>query len=251
MASADIRTVVVDPPTTEAHRLWNLMLDLAEDFGAENEWALVGGLMVQLFGFEHDDDPRPTVDIDVLGGSRTRPEMTKRAAQIILDRGGEVAMPPRSAADLGYRFELDGEVIEILGPDGLRSAPRTTGSLTTFQVEGGTQALARAERILVSLGDRPSTQIRRPDLLGAVLIKARVVAKKRDKFASDRQDLIRLLSYVEDSRTLAVEGRLRSTEKKWLKKIEPLIASEDLELARLFAPETLERARQAVALLIA
>jgi hypothetical protein len=251
LASPDTRTVVIDPPTAEGRRLRDLTLDLAEALEAKNDWVLVGGLMVQLFSFEHDDDSRPTVDIDVLGGSRRSPAMTERAAQIILDRGGEVAMPPRSAADLGYRFELDGEVIEILGPDGLKSAPPTTGNLTTFQVEGGTQALARAETVLVSLGDRSPAVLRRPNLLGAILIKARVVAKKRDKFASDRQDPIRLLSYVDDPRTLATEGGLRSTERRWLGKIEALLAFEDLGLAQLFSAEVVERAQQAFVLLTA
>jgi hypothetical protein len=47
MVSADIRIVVVDSPTAEAHRLWSLTLDLAEAFGVDTDWALVGGLMVQ------------------------------------------------------------------------------------------------------------------------------------------------------------------------------------------------------------
>jgi hypothetical protein len=177
--------------------------------------------------------------------------MTKRAAQIIVDRGGEVAMPPRSAKNLGYRFKLDREVIEILGPDGLKSAPPTIGNLTTFQAEGGTQALARAEVVLVSLGDRPPSKIGRPSLLGAILIKARVVAKRRDKFDSDRQDLIRLLSYVDDPRELAAEGGLRSTEKRWLTNVEAPLAFEDPGLTRLFSAEVLDRARQALALLSA
>ena len=205
--------------------------------------------MLQLYGFEYDDDLRATVDIDVLGGSRERPAMTKRAAQIVVDRGGKMAMPPRSTKDLGYRFELDGDVVEILGPDGLKSAPPTVGKQTTIQVEGGTQALRRAETILVSLGDRPPTELRRPDLLGAILIKARVVARKRDKFESDRQDVIRLLSYIGDPRALAVDGGLRSTERTWLRKIEGLLAFDDPGLTRLFSAEVVERARQAFALL--
>lgn len=89
MASSGQSVIVVDPPTEEARRLWDLALDLADAFGAESDWALVGGLMVQLYGFEHGDDSRPTVDIDVLGDSRKRPAMTERIAQIVVDRGGK------------------------------------------------------------------------------------------------------------------------------------------------------------------
>lgn len=227
-------------------------MDLAEAFGAEEDWSLIGGLMVQLHGLQHDDDPRPTVDIDVLGNSRRRPVMTERLAEILIDRGGEVAMPPRSDKKLGYRFEIDGEVVEILGPDGLSSDPKTVDGLTTFQVSGGTQALGRTETVLVSLDGGPSRKLRRPNLLGAILIKAQVVAKKRpEKFDSDRQDLIRLLSYVEDPRGLAKEQGLKDSEKKWLRKIEDDLDAGNPTVAELASPDVVERAQQALALLVA
>lgn len=227
-------------------------MDLAGAFGAEEDWSLIGGLMVQLHGLQHDDDPRPTVDIDVLGNSRRRPVMTERMAQILIDRGGKVAMPPRSDRELGYRFEVDGEVVEILGPDGLTSDPKTVDGLTTFQVPGGTQALGRTETVLVSLNGAPPRKLRRPNLLGAILIKTRVVAKeRREKFDSDRQDLIRLLSYVEDPRGLAAQEGLKDSEKRWLRKIEKKLDAADPPVAELASPDVLERAHQALTLLAA
>ena len=57
----EARSVVVIRPIDDAsRRLWKLVLSLAVEFGADREWSLVGGLMVQLHGFEHDDDPRPS-----------------------------------------------------------------------------------------------------------------------------------------------------------------------------------------------
>jgi hypothetical protein len=105
--AVDAPVIVVSPPTDEARRLWGIALDLAEAFGADQDWSLIGGLMVQLHGLQHDDDPRPTIDIDILGNSRRRPAMTEQLAQILIDRGGEVAMPPRSNKKLGYRFAVD------------------------------------------------------------------------------------------------------------------------------------------------
>ena len=139
----------------EAKRLWDIALDLADAFGADADWSLIGGLMVQLHGLQHEDDLRPTADIDVLGNSRKRPAMTEHLAWTLIERGGKVAMPPRSDRKLGYRFEVDGEIVEILAPDGLSSNPMTVKGLTTFQVPGGTQALARTEIILVSLDGAP------------------------------------------------------------------------------------------------
>lgn len=225
-------------------------MDLAEAFGAQEDWSLIGGLMVQLHGLQHDDDPRPTVDIDVLGNSRRRPVVTERLAQILIDRGGEVAMPPRSDKKLGYRFEVDGEVVEILAPDGLSADPETINGLTTFQVPGGTQALGRTETVFVSLDGAPARELRRPGLLGAILIKARVVATERpEQFDSDRQDLIRLLSYVEDPRDLAAQEGLKDSEKKWLRKIEKHLDAKDPTVAELASPDVVERAHQALALL--
>jgi len=106
--------------------------------------------------------------------------------------------------------------------------------------------------ILVSLGGAPPVAVRRPSLLGAILIKARVAAKRRkEKFASDREDLIRLLSYVEDPRGLASNGQLKASEKRWLLDVEVLLEFGDADIAALFPPAVLQRAQQALRLLCA
>lgn len=174
--------------------------------------------------------------------------MTEQMAGVLVARGAEVATPPRSDPDLGYRFELDGEIVELLGPDGLRRDPGTTAGLKTFQAAGGTQALARSEIVLVSLDGAEPVAMRRPNLLGAILIKSRVTLKKREaKYFSDRQDLIRLLTYVDDPRALAAD--LKRSERKWLREAEVAIDFDDASLSALFAEETLIRARQALRLL--
>jgi len=176
--------------------------------------------------------------------------MTEQIASLLVEKGAEVAMPPRTAPELGYRFELDGEWVEILGPDGLRADPKTIGGLRTFGVSGGSQALLRTEVVLVSLTGSPPVAVRRPSLLGAILIKARVVAKRRkDKFQSDRQDLIRLLGYPDDPRALARDEQLKSSERKWLRNVEGELEFDDPALAAAFPSDTLERARQAFRLL--
>jgi len=227
-----------------------MTLELAEALGTERQWCLIGGLMVQLHGHEHGDDLRPTADVDLLGAARKPPAVTEQIAGLLAERGAEVAMPPRSDPRLGYRFELDGEVVEVLGPDGLKNNPKTLAGLTTFQVSGGTQALRRTEVILVSLGGAPPVEVRRPSLLGAILIKARVVAKcRKEKFSSDREDLIRLLSYVEDPRGLASDGQLKSSEKRWLLDVEELLDFGDADIASLLPAAVLQRAQQAFQLL--
>jgi hypothetical protein len=143
--------VEVEPPTAEARQLWISALELSSAFDAGERWTLVGGLMVQLHAFERWSPSRLTVDVDFLGDSRRRPAMTKLMAETVVNRGGEMVMPPVGDASLGYRFEVDGTIVKILGSEGVRRDPKTLGKHTTFQVPGGTQALARTEVVLVSL----------------------------------------------------------------------------------------------------
>lgn len=244
-------TIHIETPAEESRALWGKALELARELGDGTRWALIGGLMVQLHAFEHESDSRLTDDIDVLGDSRQRPAMTQRIAELLQRSGGKMRMPPTSNEDLGYKFDIDGEVVEVLGSDGVKADPKTLGKYTTFQVPGGTQALNRSEVVMVSMDDGPVVAMRRPSLLGAILIKARVVAKERkDKFDSDRQDLIRLLSFIDEPRTLATKGGLKKTEKRWLRDVEKKLSFSDPALSGLFSPETLIRARQAFRLLI-
>jgi hypothetical protein len=246
------KIINIDPTTEEARLLWTKALELAELFGDATDWTLIGGLMVQLHAIEHDLDSRLTSDIDLLGDSRRRPSTTQRIAEILESRGGIMAEPPRSNRDLGYQFEIDGEIVEVLGTEGIgESGPKTIGDFRTFQVPGGTQALRRTEVVNISLDGKPAIDMRRPNLLGAILIKARVVSKRRrTKFESDRQDLILLLSLAEDPRGLAESGGLRRTEREWLRKIEAKLNFSDTGLADLFTAERLRDAEQAYRLLI-
>lgn len=86
--------VKVDPPDAEAKRLWKSALELAQDFGIDERWVLVGGLMVQLHAIERDRVARLTTDVDFLGDSRRRPAMTVRMAEVLEERGATMTMPP-------------------------------------------------------------------------------------------------------------------------------------------------------------
>jgi hypothetical protein len=78
-----------------------------------------------------------------------------------------------------------------------------------------------------------------------------VAKRRKKKFDSDRQDLIRLLSYVGDPRALARDEQLKATEKRWLRKVESALDFGDATLTTLFSPVVLERAQQAFRLLSA
>jgi hypothetical protein len=241
--------IAIDPPTKEAQRLWQKLGELAVEFGSERDWCLIGGLMVQLHAYEHAAGSRPTTDIDILGDARQRPSMTEQLARIVTDLGGELHLPSSTDPKTAYQFDVHGETIEVLGPEGLRNNPHTLGSFETIMVNGGTQALKRTEKVAISIGGAESVVVRRPTLLGAILIKARAVASVKQKSAEHREDLIRLLTFVDDPRALADAGELTRSERKWLSAIESDVAFDDPALLELFSETQLEQVRQAFALL--
>lgn len=121
-ASAGRRhSVRIDPPSEEARQLWQKVLELAQLLGPNEDWALVGGLMVQLHAYEHAATSRPTDDIDILSDARRK--ATQRIARI-LDRLGNLTMPPITDPRLGYQWTVDGHLVELLAPDGLGKDPQ-------------------------------------------------------------------------------------------------------------------------------
>lgn len=207
--------------------------------------------MVQLHGFEYGSDLRPTADIDLLADARRRPEMTEQIARLVIAKGGQMAIPPMNSEKLGFRFELNGQTVEVLGPDGLGRDPHTIGRHVTFQVPGGTQALLRTAAVPVSLDGNPPVEVRRPSLLGAILIKARVLAARRgQKKDADLLDVVRLLSFMDDPRGMANDGGLKNTEKRWLRTIQPALDFRSPAVVALLSPTEIARAVQAYRLLV-
>ena len=112
----------------------------------------------------------------------------------------------RSESDeVAHRFERGSVHVDVLGPDGIggRSDLRTTGTATTIEVRGGTQALQRAERVPVRHGDRV-VHVPRPNLLGAIVIKAAAVHDDPHPQRHVR-DVAFLCSIVTDPRAMRAE----------------------------------------------
>jgi len=238
----------VRPPDEEARQLWEKVAELAQEFGIDQNWCLIGGLMVQLHGFEHAANPRPTSDIDILADSRRRPSMTRQLAETLDELGAKLADPPATEPNLGYQFEIDDQIVEILGPDGLKTPPRTLGKYETIEVPGGSQALKRTETVVIAIDGGTSTEIRRPTLLGAILLKARAL-KVHKRTEDQRQDLIHLLSFVEDPRSMAAD--LRNRERKWLRDARVDLSLDDPLLQDRFSDEQLQLARLGLEILAA
>jgi hypothetical protein len=119
------------------------------------------------------------------------------------------------------------------------------GGVRTVQIPGGSQALARTETVPVDI-DGVIAQVRRPTLLGALLIKARSMLVHADPDAQ-RADLVLLLSLIEDPG--ATVEQLKGRERSWLRKCEAQLGLDDRVLMAPFPRARVQRARLAYRLL--
>lgn len=201
--------IEIDVDDPETVRLWEAVADLVPDL--PGEWVLIGGLMVQLHALEHGvTDVRPTDDIDVLG--QARPQGTLGAIHAALEQQDFEMVGP-DLDGYAHRYERNGLIVDVLGPDGIHPPVPLAPGLTAISAPGGTQALHRSETVTIQVQGH-SFELRRPTLLGAILIKARSLMVHEDP-ETQREDLLRLLALVEDPREMATG--LRKTERRWLR----------------------------------
>ena len=248
--SAPVATIIIEPIDDAARALWDATLDLADEL-PERGWTLVGGLMVQLHAYRYGQSGmRATTDIDILANSREHPRsVTEVIAERLLELGYGVADhtglvgPPTV-----YSFERQGEVVDVLGPDGMKNLPpRTLDNNETIQVPAGTQALDRTETVEVRVRGGRTGFLLCPSLAAALLLKARVATSAGR--GQDRGDLVLLLSCVEDP--IALKQQLRKKELNWLRQASGGLRIDDGDLLDLVTAEQLARARATYALLSA
>lgn len=206
-----IKRIEIDPANQDARRLWETIGRIAHELKDIDGWCLVGGLTVQLFAYEHGQAARPTADVDILADARDRPSKTEVVAGKLQELGAAISEPTGLDRDTSYGFELDGELVEVLGPDGLRRKPKTVGNLETIEIPGGTQALKDTEVVEIVVADGRPVSIRRPTLVAALLLKARAVpahARPDDQL----RDIVQLLGFIDDPRVARehLTGRERS-----------------------------------------
>ena len=119
--------------------------------------------------------------------------------------------------------------------------------MARVELKGGTQALRRTETVIVVLNGK-ETLVRCPTLLGAILLKARVITSpQRDQ---DREDLVRLLLCVEDPTGLA--GELTKKERRSLRRVSKHLALDDEsgDLRAIFTADQIATARVTYNLLL-
>ena len=230
----------IDVEDAETVELWEAVGDLVQRL--PGEWVLIGGLMVQLHAIEHGvSNVRPTVDIDVLG--QARPQGALGAIHSALENEG-FELIGLDVDGYAHRYERDGLIVDLLAPDGIHPPASLSPGIVAVPTPGGSQALSRSETVMISVRGR-SFEMRRPTLLGAILIKARSLMVHHDP-ETQREDLLQLLALVDDPR--AMSAQIRKTERGWLRKAGDRLnpgGLSSLDAARA------ERARQTYELLVA
>jgi hypothetical protein len=193
--SEKIPTVDRDPvelPQMPAHQsaLWTTFMEL--DASESPPWALVGGQMVTLHLVENGvTSYRPTDDGDMVVGVWTRRDALTAAAKFLRDRDFTEV---ETSDGYGYRYQRDKTVIDVMIPEGLerqRSFPKTTTGRPGLSTSGGNQALARAERIPITIGGITG-YVRRPTLLGAIVVKAHAWVADTREPERHAQDIVAL-----------------------------------------------------------
>jgi len=197
-------------------RLWATLSEVCELF-EEIEWVLVGGLMVKIFEAERGRVmPVTTIDVDAIIDVRAmlRGQGTREAVRRLKAAGFVPFEPDRETV---YRFTRDGEIVDVLAPDGLgdRADIVTEPPATTFRATGGSRALRHRRTLLVASGD-DTFSVPVPDLAGALVIKARAAASATTSKPKHQRDLARLLVLVEHPYEL--RDALTATERRHLRR---------------------------------
>jgi hypothetical protein len=239
-----IRIELIDP---DAMELWRTVAKVAAVFGSDRRWCLVGGLMVALFAIEAQQTQRATTDIDVLTDARARPSGTAWATGRLKDLGATLRERQASDRERGFRFDFDGQIVDVLAPDGLGpSGATTTSKLKTIQIPGGTQALHRIEVVEIVV-DEAAVTLRRPTLIAAILLKARAL-RVHSRPQDQRHDLVTLLSLLDDPRTARAE--ITTREIGWIRSISDRLSIDDPALGESFEANRLRVARAAYRVLV-
>lgn len=211
-------------------------------------WALVGGLMVMLHCVEHEVPfSRATSDADIALGVFTHRGALRRVSGVLRDMNFVDTTPRPLASDdlLSYRWEQGVIKVDLMVPERVNEQTRVPTTVThrpAIELPAIQQALARTQRLHVRLADGAVGVLRRPDLLGALTMKAVAAVTDRRNPGRHVVDLVALSDalassggHVRYARVLRPKdvARLRKvyallTDEHWRRAADPEAAREAL-----------------------
>ncbi len=160
--------VVLPPLLGGQAESWSALVELAPALG--DNWLLVGGQMVFLHEVERcATDVRPTDDVDVVVDLRAEPAGLARIDSALTSAGFDQDSP--GPEGMAHRYRRGAAVVDVLAVDNVgKRTQLKIGSGRTIEAPGTSQAFHRSGLLMVDV-DGATMQIRRPDLVGALLAR--------------------------------------------------------------------------------
>lgn len=207
--------IKITPIDSAEAEVWRLAREVAEMMRGL-PWVLIGGLMVRIIEAEHGVSTEWTTgDVDTVLDIRAVSTATEEAASRLMAANFE---PEQHDENLTYRFVRGTDIVDVLAPDNLGDRARltTVPPAGTLQALGSRQALNRRRVVTIDAGDGPF-DLPIPSLIGAIIIKARVVGNVQRKKSQGKheRDLARLLALVADP--VAERADLTKKERGYLR----------------------------------
>jgi len=195
--------------------IWDQLAQLARKLDPR-DWVLVGGQMVALHSHIAGVLPmRTSRDIDLVANVIARPGVLARLSNVMT----EVGLVPQPSADDRrlHRFVGDDLVVDVMIPDHLprHLLPRLVGR-NPVAIAGGQRALIRAATADIVTASGTST-IPVPDLIGALVLKARASIVDRRDGGRHLLDLAHLSALVDDP--IELRTQLDAKELRSLRKV--------------------------------
>lgn len=233
------------PPEQTAS--WLGILDLYDRL---NEgWTLIGGQLVHLHCAERGEFPvRPTNDADTVIDVRADPTILRTFTKTLEDLGFKP--DGISAEGRQHRWKRGDASIDVLLPEGIGERASECQGVTgspTLPTQGGTQALRRTEVVAVSVDGREGF-VRRPNLVGALVVKAAAHTNPGDRdLRRHRRDFVVLAGLI-TARDFAAED-VNKTDRRRLRRIVAAIERDhELLLENPGAPDSIARLKLAAAI---
>lgn len=200
-----------------AYATWTAIARLVTATNTQT-WTVVGGQMVAIhatiWGVEV---PRATDDGDIVVDVRT---FTRNALRHVADALVADGFDSEQSPEGIVRFIRGDAKIDLLAPDGLGADPVETGKGRVVQAPGATQAVERAETIIVELTNE-RFKVRTPNLLGAIVAKSaaatEVVSSTRfDKEKHERDLATLLMCAAQDPKLEQMAATMTTKDRKRL-----------------------------------
>jgi predicted nucleotidyltransferase len=200
---------------TAEWKLWSLVAELANRLDPQS-WVLIGGQMVALHVHLAGGAPRrTTTDVDIVADVLSDRNAFHACKAVAIGMNLE-AQPSITGKNL-HRFSGPAGHLDLMVPDHLpTNLTRQFTRPTPVPVAGGQRALDRRTFVHIDTEAGPAS-IPLPDLVGAIVIKARAATSDTRDRDRHHTDIAQLAAIIADP--IELRDSLDAKEKRYLRRI--------------------------------